>query len=252
MLAAVGQLCSTSNLALNAKLCTSIIRRAAAASARIVLLPEACDFLGVPPEETHKYSQSLDDSEFVRAVKGQARDSEIWVGVGVHEKAEEDPKKCYNVHLVRRRAEAGVRIVDPVLPSPARQLISPQGQIVQRYKKIHLFDAKHSGKSILESNTTLPGKELMDPVETPVGKRAFRGDSSGEHSRMRLTLQPRSRTLDVLRLAVSRGCALSAATRSAAHRVPVCLHPPYRCATLPFHAMCPYSHLLSRRSTSLG
>lgn len=57
------------------------------------------------------------------------------------------------------------------------QLISPQGQIVQRYKKIHLFDAKHSGKSILESNTTLPGKELMDPVETPVGKRAYRGAS---------------------------------------------------------------------------
>jgi predicted amidohydrolase len=41
ILAAVGQLCSTANIARNTRLCTSIIRRAAAAQAQLVYLPEA-------------------------------------------------------------------------------------------------------------------------------------------------------------------------------------------------------------------
>jgi hypothetical protein len=35
-------------------------------------------------------------------LKKQARESKVWVGVGVHEKGpENEPEKCYNTQLVR-------------------------------------------------------------------------------------------------------------------------------------------------------
>ncbi|GAA6035999.1 hypothetical protein JCM8097_005207 [Rhodosporidiobolus ruineniae] len=146
-LAAVGQLCSTSNVAHNARLCTSIIRRAAAAQAQLVFLPEASDYIA-SPEEGRKLMRPLDEKGgFVEEMRRQARESKVWVGVGVHEKATEE--KCYNTNL----------------------LISPSGEIAQAYRKLHLFDVHSQGSPIvLESNTTIRGDELLDPVETSIGK----------------------------------------------------------------------------------
>jgi len=98
MLAAVGQLCSTNNVARNTALCVSLIRRAAAARCAILYLPEAADFIA-DAKEVPKLSEPLDTSEFVRRVRAQAKESAMWVGVGVHEKATQD--KCYNTNLVR-------------------------------------------------------------------------------------------------------------------------------------------------------
>ncbi|GAA5972620.1 hypothetical protein JCM11641_002940 [Rhodosporidiobolus odoratus] len=146
VLAAVGQLCSTNNVAHNARLCTSIIRRAAATQARVVYLPEASDFIA-EAQEVAGLSEPIEGGSFVEAVRRQARESKVWVGVGVHEKGSED--KCYNTNL----------------------LISPDGQIAQAYRKLHLFDVNNAGSPIiLESRTTLRGKELLDPVDTAVGK----------------------------------------------------------------------------------
>jgi predicted amidohydrolase len=70
-------------------------------------------------------------------------------------------------------------------------LVDPQGEIRGRYEKLHLFDvvrlpasreaclrgqADHArkdikgGTKILESATTKPGRELVLPVNTPIGK----------------------------------------------------------------------------------
>ncbi|GAA6057909.1 hypothetical protein JCM3770_002199 [Rhodotorula araucariae] len=148
MLAAVGQICSTNNVSRNAALCVSLIRRAAAARCALLFLPEASDFIA-DAKEVPRLSVSLDESEFVRKVRAQAKESAIFVGVGVHEKATEN--KCYNTNL----------------------LISPDGEIVKAYRKLHLFDVKHSGPAggvMMESNTTIQGDELLDPHETPIGK----------------------------------------------------------------------------------
>ncbi|GAA5828135.1 hypothetical protein JCM11251_002606 [Rhodosporidiobolus azoricus] len=146
VLAAVGQLCSTSNKALNTKLAVSIVRRAAAAQAKLVYLPEAADFIA-EAKEVPKLAEPLEGGSFVEAVKKQATESSIWVGVGVHEKGTDE--KCYNTNL----------------------LISPEGQIAQAYRKLHLYDVNSEGSPItLESKTTISGKELSDPVETPIGK----------------------------------------------------------------------------------
>ncbi|CEQ38675.1 SPOSA6832_00113 [Sporobolomyces salmonicolor] len=147
MLAAVVQMCSTSNVAHNARLACSVIRRAAAASASLVYLPEAADFICAEAKDVSRLSVALDESEFVRAVRRQAKESGIWVGVGVHEKA--TAERCYNTNL----------------------LIDNQGDIVQAYRKLHLFDVDiKGGMTILESKTTVRGDKLLEPCPTPIGK----------------------------------------------------------------------------------
>jgi predicted amidohydrolase len=102
ILAAVGQLCSTANIARNTRLCTSIIRRAAAAQAQLVYLPEASDFIAEKPADVPGLAEPIEGGSFVEALKKQARESKVWVGVGVHEKGpENEPEKCYNTQLVR-------------------------------------------------------------------------------------------------------------------------------------------------------
>ncbi|ORY74996.1 putative NIT2-nitrilase [Leucosporidium creatinivorum] len=146
MLAAVAQLCSRSNVAHNLLVCKNVIARASAAGAGLIWLPEASDFIA-GPADVPRLSRPLERSEFVDGIKASAKEGRIWVGVGVHETADE--KRCYNTNL----------------------LISPEGNIVQAYRKLHLFDVNIKGGAvILESSTTVPGKELLPPAKTPLGK----------------------------------------------------------------------------------
>lgn len=96
---AVGQLCSTNDPDQNALLACSIIRRAANLSAKVVMLPEGCDFIA-EPEEILKLTKSLDESEFLTKVRKQAKESACWVSVGVHESSDEDGR-VFNTNVVR-------------------------------------------------------------------------------------------------------------------------------------------------------
>ncbi|SGY35350.1 BQ5605_C002g01757 [Microbotryum silenes-dioicae] len=147
MLAAVAQICSLPSLTHNVALCRSVIRRAAQAGAHLVWLPEASDFIACAAD-VPCLSRPLDQSVFIDGVKAQAKFSKVWVGVGVHESVKGE-ERCYNTNL----------------------LISPEGEVRAAYRKIHLFDVDiRGGPVILESKTTKPGAELLDPVETPLGK----------------------------------------------------------------------------------
>jgi len=100
MLAAVGQLCSTSNLSRNLKIAQSLIKRAAKAKAKLLFLPEATDFIA-PADQVKHLSQALDQpGGFVDSIRKQARESQCWVNVGVHEKGSDDKGRCYNTNLV--------------------------------------------------------------------------------------------------------------------------------------------------------
>lgn len=58
------------------------------------------------------------------------------------------------------------------LPPSAIQLITPEGEIVQNYHKLHLLDVNYGNDGpIRESKTTLKGEKLLEPHQTPVGKR---------------------------------------------------------------------------------
>jgi len=160
MLVAVAQIRSTPSIARNLAICRGIIDQAAKKGAKLVYLPEASDFIA-PTTEVFGLSFPLHPNVFVDGIREQAKTSETWVGVGIHERPgqEEDGSssnegRVYNTHL----------------------MIDPRGVIKGRYEKLHLFDVDlkgSGGPTLLESRTTIPGRTLTPPIDTAVGKVAL-------------------------------------------------------------------------------
>ena len=49
--------------------------------------------------------------------------------------------------------------------------IDEEGDIVQRYQKLHLFDVDiKDGPALKESNTVEKGSSILPPFDTPVGR----------------------------------------------------------------------------------
>lgn len=113
----------------------------------MIFLPEAADFISKSKEETTELTTSIDDSEFVSGLQEAAKDDNIWVSVGVHETTQ--TSKIFNTHLV----------------------INGQGNVVSKYRKIHLFDVDiKDGPRLMESDTTQQGDQIGEPIQTPIGK----------------------------------------------------------------------------------
>ncbi|GAA6058511.1 hypothetical protein JCM10212_006950 [Sporobolomyces blumeae] len=144
---AVGQMTSTPDPHHNARMACSIIRRAAKCSAKLVTLPEACDFIA-GPDEVLKLATSLEESDFLNAIRKEAKESKVWVIVGMHERCK-DEERVYNSCV----------------------LVSDSGSIASKYEKVHLLDVDvQGGDSVQESSLTKPGERLTEPSETPLGK----------------------------------------------------------------------------------
>ncbi|KAF9515061.1 hypothetical protein BS47DRAFT_1294493 [Hydnum rufescens UP504] len=153
VLAAVAQLTSVPSVETNIGVVVDLVRRAGAAGAKVLFLPEASDFIA-PASSVPDLSRPIVDGErndFVDIVKTAAREADIYVNVCVHETPSqaESSGRCYNTNLV----------------------VSNMGDIVALYRKMHLFDVDlgPSGPTIKESNTTIPGTTLVAPVVTPIG-----------------------------------------------------------------------------------
>ncbi|XP_048004079.1 nitrilase and fragile histidine triad fusion protein NitFhit isoform X2 [Leguminivora glycinivorella] len=74
----------------------------------------------------------------------------VWLSMGgLHEQNKEDPTKIYNTHII----------------------INNTGDIVQQYRKLHLFDVEIPERNVRlkESDFCSPGQHIVAPVETPVG-----------------------------------------------------------------------------------
>ncbi|CAN6674540.1 deaminated glutathione amidase [Trichomonascus vanleenenianus] len=145
VLIAVGQLCSTPDVARNTQLAVSLIRKAGSHGAKALFLPEASDYIGGGRANCKPVEESL----FVKGVQEAAQQAQVQVCVGIHEPGI-DPDKVKNTLL----------------------WIDDRGKIAHRYQKIHLFDVdiKNGGQSLKESDTVEPGNEIPQPWETPVGK----------------------------------------------------------------------------------
>ncbi|RLV62420.1 hypothetical protein DV515_00019335, partial [Chloebia gouldiae] len=80
------------------------------------------------------------------------RDCDVWLSLGgFHERGQDwdSTGRIYNSHV----------------------LLDSSGALVAAYRKLHLFDAALPGAPALrESSFTNPGRELLPPVDTPVGK----------------------------------------------------------------------------------
>lgn len=113
-----------------------------------LFLPEASDYIGSSPAETISLVKSVKDSEFVRGIQGEARNRSIAVNVGVHEPTEEG-KKVKNTSL----------------------WIDEEGEIVQRYQKLHLFDLELPGGPVMkESDVVEKGSKILPPFDTALGR----------------------------------------------------------------------------------
>ncbi|BCR95884.1 carbon-nitrogen hydrolase family protein [Aspergillus luchuensis] len=147
VLAAVGQLCSTGSLAANLTQCKTLVRKAAAAGAKALFLPEAADYIASSPAETISLARSVQDSEFVLGLQKEAQLANLHINVGIHEPA------------------SNGRIKNTLV------WINEKGDITQRYQKVHLFDVDIKGGPVLkESASVEKGMEILPPFETPVGR----------------------------------------------------------------------------------
>jgi predicted amidohydrolase len=126
----------------NLSQCQKLVEKAVAAGAKALFLPEASDYIG----GSH-LCKPIESSEFVIGLRKEAQKHSLSVHVGIHEPTE--GKKVRNTLI----------------------WISDQGEITERYQKLHMFDVDiENGPSLKESDNVERGKELLHPFSTAIGK----------------------------------------------------------------------------------
>ncbi|CAH2243392.1 jg5197 [Pararge aegeria aegeria] len=148
---AVCQMTSVADKAANLSVVSQLVRDAAKEDVKMIFFPEACDFICDSKQDTLKSAESISNGKTVQLYKQLAVQYNIWMSMGgLHEKNESDPKKLFNTHII----------------------INNKGEIVQTYRKLHLFDVEIPEKNIRlkESDFCTPGGHVVAPVDTPVGK----------------------------------------------------------------------------------
>lgn len=157
VLTAVVQLSSQDDVADNLARVRERVLEAGRAGAELVALPENFAFMG---EETKKreIAERVDgdaSGPIMTALRLAARDARVWLVAGGMPEASGDPDRPYNTSL----------------------LMEPDGRLVTRYRKIHLFDVDlPDGTKLLESGATTAGGE---PCSVEIGSRAGRAVGLG-------------------------------------------------------------------------
>jgi predicted amidohydrolase len=147
---AVIQLSSQDDVAANLARVRALVADAARAGAELVALPENFAFMG---EEDKKRSvaEPVDPparGPITEAITTAAKEAGVWIVAGGMPEASDDGARPFNTSL----------------------LVAPDGRIVARYRKVHLFDVDlPDGTRLLESSATKAGGE---PVVAEVGKSA--------------------------------------------------------------------------------
>ncbi|XP_069356653.1 nitrilase and fragile histidine triad fusion protein NitFhit isoform X2 [Maniola hyperantus] len=148
---AVCQMTSVADKAANMSVVSQLVSDAAKEDVQMIFFPEACDFICDNKQDTLKSAESILNGNTVKIYRELAVQHNVWMSMGgLHEKNENDPKKLFNTHI----------------------LINNKGEIVQTYRKLHLFDVEIPEKNVRlkESDFCTPGSSVVAPVDTPVGK----------------------------------------------------------------------------------
>jgi predicted amidohydrolase len=133
------QLSSQERLEDNLEQCARWVRRARERGAQLVLLPENFAFMG-PEVDKRSIAERLGDpsAPIQSALAAMARESGVVLCAGGLPEASGDPNRPYNTHCV----------------------LSPRGELVGSYRKIHLFDVTlPDGSELCESAATSAGRE---------------------------------------------------------------------------------------------
>ena len=124
------------------------VREAATAGARFVLTPEVTNIVSMSRARQHEVLRSENDDPTLARLRDVAAECEIWLLIGSLALLSDDPSGRF---------------------ANRSFLIGPDGQIVARYDKIHMFDAVPvSGEAYRESSGYRPG-ETATLARTPFG-----------------------------------------------------------------------------------
>lgn len=126
-----------------------LIRQAAAGGARLVVTPEGANFLQKDRSLRDGLLRAEAEDAVVQAALGWAQELDLWLLLGSV--------------IVRSDAKGDDRAANRSL------LISPQGQIVTRYDKLHVYDVDlPTGERWRESSAIRPGEAAV-VAPTPFG-----------------------------------------------------------------------------------
>lgn len=123
----------------NLKQAKSLIKKAVKKSANFIALPEVFNFRG-NLKEAPKHAEVIPgySTNFISTL---AKKHNVWILIGSM------------MEKTGRRASGS----SPSKPFNTSVLINPQGKVIAKYRKMHLFDIKLKGKEILESNRNQAG-----------------------------------------------------------------------------------------------
>lgn len=126
-----------------------LIDLAKSQDAELAVLPENFPIMGLKEEDKVKVREPFGDGEIQEFLQEKAVRSQIWLLGGTIPLVCDDPNKIYAASI----------------------LYNPQGEVVARYDKIHLFDVTlvDSNESYCESETIASGDQLV-VADTPFGK----------------------------------------------------------------------------------
>lgn len=201
-LVGVVQMCSTNDKEDNLRQITSLVEKAHKRGAKMVFLPENCDYMGINTKETIAMAEAIGDGAndggnsggsggFVGKCRDLCKNYDMWMSVGsVHNKVE--AKKLSSQQLNKTQPPTQQPQQNSIQQTPTQQqptqkqptqqqpsyqpdkilntqlIINNEGCIVSTYNKVHLFDIT-SPVPIKESSYTLIGSKIRPPVPTPVG-----------------------------------------------------------------------------------
>ena len=151
-LAAAVQMTSTMDIPRNLAQAQALIEKAAARGATLIGLPENFAFMGGSDAERLNGAEPL-DGPIISGLAQVARRLKVTLTLGGFPERSADPQRPYNTHVV----------------------LGPDGSILARYRKIHLFDVELADGSVhKESKHTMGGEDVVTvklpaPVDATLG-----------------------------------------------------------------------------------
>ncbi|KAI5961862.1 NIT2 [Candida pseudojiufengensis] len=152
MKVAIGQLCSSSNISKNLKTVLKIIENVIATKdVKILFLPEATDYISSSASHSIELSKNVENlflNPLLSYIKNLNKNQSVklpYISIGIHLPSTTTTKteKVRNLNL----------------------LIDPNGEIISKYQKLHLFDVDiPQGPILKESNSVEKGNEIVDPI----------------------------------------------------------------------------------------
>lgn len=150
VLAAVIQLSSQDDVSTNLARVRERVLEAGRAGAELVALPENFAFMGEETKKREIAEPVENDAQgpIMTALRLAARDARVWLVAGGMPEKSHDADRPFNTSV----------------------LLEPDGRLVTRYRKVHLFDVDlPDGTKLLESGATTAGSE---PCTVEIGSRA--------------------------------------------------------------------------------